>query len=213
MINVALVDEQIIFREGIISILRSEQDIEVVGQAARADEIRELLISGRVDVLISEMPKAGRGGSDLIKRLKTATPSLLILILTSDTSIEVATRALKSGAAGYITKDSSSDRIVSSIRGVASGRTQVSELIAEQLMGRISTGRQSGVSGLTDRELDVFIRLARGETCTHIANTLSLSIKTVSTYKCRVMEKMEFSSVAELVKYAVAHKMVPEYSG
>ncbi|MET0857101.1 MAG: response regulator transcription factor [Telluria sp.] len=212
MINVALVDEQIIFREGIMSILRSEDDIEVVGQAARADEIRELLISGRVDVLISEMPKAGRCGTDLIRRLKTATPSLLILILTSDTSIEVATRALKSGAAGYITKDSSSDRIVSSIRGVACGRTQVSESIAEQLMGRISGGYQGGVSGLTDRELDVFIRLARGETCTHIANTLSLSIKTVSTYKCRVMEKMEFSSVAELVKYAVAHKMVPEYS-
>jgi DNA-binding NarL/FixJ family response regulator len=212
MINVALVDEQIVFREGIMSILRSEDDIEVVGQAARADEIRELLIAGRVDVLISEMPRAGRGGTDLIRRLKTATPSLLILILTSDTSIEVATRALKSGAAGYITKDSSCERIVSSIRGVACGRTQVSESIAEQLMGRISAGRQSGVSGLTDRELDVFIRLARGETCTHIANALSLSIKTVSTYKCRVMEKMEFSSVAELVKYAVAHKMVPEYS-
>lgn len=213
MINVALVDEQEIFRAGIISILSSTSDMAVIGAAARAEDIRELLISGETDVLVAELPTVGRGGTDLIKRLKSANPSLVILVLTSDASVEVANRALKSGASGYITKDSSAMQIVSSIRASAAGRLQVSELIAEQLMIRISAQHSRGVQGLTDRELDVFIRIARGETCTNIAHSLSLSIKTVSTYKGRVMEKMGFSSVAELVKYAVAHKLVPEYAG
>lgn len=213
MINVALVDDQEIFRAGVRSIVVGDPDIKIVGEGGRIEEIRDLLISESVNVLVTELPTVGRGGTDIIKRLKSATPSLIILVLTSDRSVEVANRALKCGASGYITKDSSSEKILMSIRGAASGRLQVSDSIAEQLMGRISSSHPVGVQGLTDRELEVFTRLARGERCTHIANSLSLSVKTVSTYKSRVMEKMGFTSEAALVKYAVAHKLVPEYAG
>lgn len=212
MIRVLLVDEHEVVRRGIKAILNSAPDIVVRADAASIDDIGHLLGGDSDDLLITEVAMAERGGIDAIRRTRRKFTNLKIMVLTSDRCVEVADRALKAGAKGYITKDSSASQIIEAIRGLASGRLPISEPIAEKLMLQfVGETRLDGHQSLTSREMDVFLMLARGATCTEMARSLCLSIKTISTHKSRIMEKMRFSSTAELVQYAVAHKLIAGY--
>lgn len=212
MISVVLVDEHEVVRRGVKAILNSTSDIVVRADAANIDDIGHLLGCDSDDLLITELAMVDRGGIDAIRRIRRKYTKLKILVLTSDRCVDVADRALKAGAKGYITKDSSANQILDAIRNLARGRLPISEAIAEKLMLQlVGIDKPEGYQALSTREMDVFLMLARGTTCTEIARSLSLSIKTVSTHKARVMEKLRFSSTAELVKYAVAHKLSAGY--
>ena len=212
MISVLLIDEHEVVRRGVKAILNSTPDIVVRADAASIDDIGHLLGSDSDDVLITEVAMAERGGIDVIRRIRRKYTNLKIMVLTSDRCVEVADRALKAGAKGYITKDSSASEILEAIRNLARGRLPISAAIAEQLMLQlVGDARHDGHQALTTREMDVFLMIARGATCTEIARSLSLSIKTISTHKARLMDKLRFASTAELVQYAVAHKLIAGY--
>lgn len=212
MISVLLVDEHEVVRRGVKAILNSTSDIVVRAEAANIDDMGHLLGSDSDDLLITELAMVERGGIDVIRRIRRRYANIKIMVLTSDRCVEVADRALKAGAKGYITKDSSANQILEAIRNLARGRLPISEAIAEQLMLQlVGVNRPDGYQSLTTREMDIFLMIARGATCTQIANSLSLSIKTVSTHKSRVMDKLRFSSTADLVRYAVAHKLIAGY--
>jgi DNA-binding NarL/FixJ family response regulator len=212
MISVLLVDEHEVVRRGVKAILNSTSDIMVRAEAANIDDMGHLLGSDSDDLLITELAMVERGGIDVIRRIRRRYANIKIMVLTSDRCVEVADRALKAGAKGYITKDSSANQILEAIRNLARGRLPISEAIAEQLMLQlVGVNRPDGYQSLTTREMDIFLMIARGTTCTQIANSLSLSIKTVSTHKSRIMDKLRFSSTADLVQYAVAHKLIAGY--
>lgn len=212
MISVVLIDEHEVVRCGVKSILNGTIDIVVRADAANIDDIGHLLGGDSDDLLITELTMVERGGIDVIRRIRRKYSNLKIMVLTSDRCVEVADRALKAGAKGYITKDSSAIQILDAIRNLARGRLPISEPIAEKLMLQlVSECRHDGYQGLTSREMDVFLMIARGATCTAIARSLSLSIKTISTHKARIMDKLNFSSTADLVQYAVAHKLIAGY--
>lgn len=212
MISVLLVDEHEVVRRGVKAIINSTPEIIVRADAASIDDIGHLLGSDSDDLLITELTTTDRGGIDIIRRIHRRYANLKIMVLTADRCVEVADRALKAGAKGYITKDSSANQIVDAIRNLARGRLSISEAIAEKLMQQlVSETRHDGHQALSMREMDVFLMIARGATCTEIARSLSLSIKTVSTHKARLMDKLRFASTAELVQYAVAHKLIAGY--
>lgn len=212
MISVILVDEHEVVRRGIREILYNTPDIVVRADSANIDEMGDLLGGDSEDLLITELCMVERSGIDELRRIRRKYNKLKIMVLTSDRCVGVAQRALKAGAKGYITKDSSAIQILDAIRNIARGRMPVSELIAEKLMQQHAGVEQpEGHQRLTTREMDVFLKIANGGTCTEIARSLCLSIKTVSTHKSRIMEKLRFASTAELVRYAIAHKLIEGY--
>jgi DNA-binding NarL/FixJ family response regulator len=212
MINVILIDHHEVVRRGLQSFFNAIQDIVVRAQGGTLDEVSHLLGSTSNDILVTELALAGGGGIEAIRRVRRKFPELRILVFTSDNSVDVADRALKAGAQGYITKDSSAAQIVEAIRQLAKGRLPISEHIAEQLMMQLVQHQKGdGHQSLTPREMDVFLRIARGGTCTEIARSLFLSVKTISSHKSRIMDKLNFSSTAGLVQYAVAHKLIDGY--
>lgn len=212
MISVILIDQHEVIRKGIQAICSVVHDIVVRAEGATLDEVMQLLGPHSNDILVTELALAGGGGIETISRIRRKFTELRILVFTSDRSVDVADRALKAGAQGYITKDSSAAQIVEAIRNLAKGRLPISEHIAEQLMMQlIQHHGGEGHQSLTAREMDVFLRIARGGTCTEIARSLFLSAKTISSHKSRIMDKLNFSSTAELVQYAVAHKLIDGY--
>ena len=212
MISVILVDEHEVVRKGIKAILDGASDIVVRAEAPNIDELVHLLGTDSDDIVITELVMAERGGIDIIRTIRRRYTQLRILVLTSDRCVEVADRALKAGAKGYITKDSSAIQILDAIRHLARGRLPISEHIAERLMLQlVNQDKPGGYQCLTTREMDIFLKIAHGGTCTEIARSLSLSIKTISTHKSRIMDKLRFSSTAELVQYAIAHKLIEGY--
>lgn len=212
MISVVLTDEYEIVRCGIKSILSNTTDIVVRADASCVDDLAPALDGDSDDIIIIELTSSEQNGIEIIRRIRGKYAKLKILVLTADRSANVADRALKAGAKGYITKDSSATQIIDAIRSLARGRPPISEHIAEKLMFQlVHDSKPDGYRSLTSREMDVFLNIAQGRTCTEIARSLSLSIKTISTHKSRIMEKLSFDSSAELVKYAIAHKLVEGY--
>lgn len=214
MISVLLIDQHEVVRRGVKAILNGAPDIVVRADAANIDDISHLLGGNSDDLLITElaMVKCGGIGIDVIRRIRRRYTHLKIMVLTSDRCVEVADRALKAGVKGYITKDSSANQILEAIRNLARGRLPISESIAEKLMQQlVGEVKHYGHEALTTREMDVFLMIARGATCTEIARSLSLSVKTISTHKARIMDKLRFSSTADMVQYAVAHKLIAGY--
>jgi DNA-binding NarL/FixJ family response regulator len=212
MINVVTIDAHEIVRTGLKALLSSTADIRVVGEAPSTHDGLNILMMASVDVLITELSSTGRASLDFIRQAKEQNPATRILILTALEGADFAVRALRAGASGFLTKDTAAFQIITAVRRLAHGNVFVSEQIALQLMARFRDDEPThGHKSLTERELDVFVRFAKGETCTEIARMLSLSAKTVSTHKKRILEKMQLASTADIVQYAVAHKLVPAF--
>lgn len=206
MIRVVIADDHTILREGLRQLLAAAPGIEVAGEAADGHEALERARAGGFDVLLLDMSMPGKGGIELIKQIRAECPKLRLLVLSMHEETQYAVRAIRAGAAGYVTKDRAGPELVNAIRKVAAGGAHVDEVVAQALALAAMPGATSAPhERLSDREFEVFELLARGVSVTDIATRLHLSSKTVSTHKARLMEKLEIDNPAELVRYALRH--------
>ena len=211
MIRVMLADDHAIVRAGLRELLAGLADMAVVAEARNGNEVLAAVREGGFDVLVLDMSMPGRSGIELIKLVKAEQPTLRVLILSMHNESQYAVRAVKAGASGYITKDSAADELVAAIRRVAGGGAYITPETAERLVLQSSAGTVGPAhSRLSDREFEVFRKIVAGRSVTDIANELNLSVKTISTHKARILEKMEIGNQAELVRYAVEHGLVDD---
>jgi len=207
MIRVLLADDHALVREGLRRLLEASADIVVAGEAASGDEALARVRAEDYDVAVLDMSMPGLAGIELIKRVKAEKPALRVLVLSMHDERQFAARALKAGASGYLTKDSAAAQLVAAIRKIAAGGVHISENAAASLVAGVA-GDGPPHTRLSDREFQVFRLLATGKSPTEIANELHLSVKTVSTHKARVLEKLGVSGTAQLVRYALEHKLL-----
>ena len=208
MIRIAIVDDHAIVREGLRRFFADEVDLRVVGDAANGREALELLRSTEVDVMLLDLSMPDQGGVDALRSIKARAPDLPVLILSGFAAQHYATALLRQGAAGYLNKDCDPEEIARAIRTVALGRRYITPAVAELLAEQLDTPDKAPHEQLSERELQVFLRLAAGETVGHIADQMSLSVKTVSTYRSRVLEKMGLASNSDLTYYALKNGLI-----
>jgi two-component system invasion response regulator UvrY len=214
MIRVLLADDHTIVRTGLKEILADTGDIVVTGEATNGQEVLAQIRGRDYDVLVLDMSMPGRSGIELIKQVRSEKPKLRMLILSMHSEAQYAVRALKAGAAGYLTKESAADDLVAAIRRVAAGGAHVSPETAQRLA--LDAGAPPDAAPhtrLSDREFQVFQMIARGVSVSGIARTLSLSVKTVSTHKTRILQKMDLANQTELIRYAIRHNLLDESGG
>ncbi|HEX2013472.1 MAG TPA: response regulator transcription factor [Roseateles sp.] len=209
MIRVAIVDDHAIVRAGLRQYLAEQVDLRVTGEASNGREALELLRAGDLDVLVMDLSMPEHGGVDALAAIKARAPDLPVLILSGFPEAHYATTLLRQGAAGYLNKECDPEDIVTAIRTVARGRRYitpaVAELLAEGLSGDVD---KLPHEQLSERELQVFLRLAKGETVSAMADSMCLSVKTVSTYRSRVLEKMKLGSNSDLTYYALKNGLI-----
>jgi DNA-binding NarL/FixJ family response regulator len=205
MIRVVMADDHTILREGLKQLLSAAEGIEVVGEAIDGHEVLQQVRSTEFDVLLLDLSMPGRSGMDLIRQVKSERPRLRILVLSMHGERQYAVRAVRAGASGYLTKDSAATQLVAAIRKVAAGGAFISAEVAEQLaLSAMPKSEGPPHAALSDREYEVFQLLVAGKTVTEISEKLNLSVKTVSTHKARLMEKMGMDTQADLIRYAIA---------
>jgi len=211
MIRVVIADDHTIVREGLKQLLQASADLEVVGEARDGHEVLQRIRESEFDVLLLDMSMPGRSGMDLIKQVKNERPKLRVLVLSMHQEHQYAVRAIKAGASGYLTKESASKQLVSALRKVAAGGAFITPEVAEQLaLSAMPSAEGPPHASLSDREFQVLKLLVSGKTISAIAAQLNLSVKTVSTHKTRLMEKMGIGNQAELVRYAMRHRLIDE---
>jgi len=208
VIRVLVVDDHQLVREGLRQILAGAAGIEVAAEASNGDDALTLVKGSDFDLALLDMSMPGLSGLQLIKRLKLERPKLLILVLSMHGEAQYAARALKAGASGYLTKDSASEQLVRAIHKVAAGGVYVTDAAAASLMRSPSAQDLPSYEKLSDREFEIFRLLAAGRGPTEIAGQLRLSVKTVSTHKTRILEKLNLGNAAELVRYALEHGLL-----
>jgi DNA-binding NarL/FixJ family response regulator len=207
MIRIVLADDHAIVREGLKRIVADVTDFEVAGEAADGTEVMRAVREIEFDVLVLDLSMPGRSGMELIKLVKAEKPKLRILVLSMHQEMQYAVRAIKAGASGYLTKETAPAQLEQAIRKIAGGGAFISAEVAEQL----ALGAMPGGSGalphesLSDREFEVFRLLVAGDAVSDIAAKLNLSVKTVSTHKANLMQKLGLSNPTEMVRYALKH--------
>jgi DNA-binding NarL/FixJ family response regulator len=202
MIRILVVDDHAIIRQGLKQILAEAHDIDVAGEACKGNEALNQALKNDYDVAVLDITMPDRSGLDILKELKIRKPNLKVLILSMHPEEQYAVRSLKAGASGYLTKDSTPDELISAIRKVALGRKYVSSSLAEKLASQLGTGAERPLhDALSDRECEVMSMIASGKRLTEIATELYLSVKTVGTYRSRILKKMNLKNNAELVRY------------
>lgn len=205
-IKVLLADDHTIIRDGLKQILADTEDLVVLGEAANGNDVMHLIRGRDWGVLVLDISMPGRSGLDLIRLIKDEKPSLPILILSMHHEEQYAVRAIHAGASGYVTKESDSELLVAAIRRVASGGGYISDKVAELMVRDIRPASAPLPHALlSDREYQVFNMLVMGMGLTEIGAQLSLSVKTISTHKTHILQKMNMTNTAELVRYAIAH--------
>ncbi|AJX12287.1 LuxR family transcriptional regulator [Burkholderia ubonensis] len=211
MITVLIADDHTLVRDGLRHILQNASGFEVAGEAWDGPTTIALVRSTPAQVLVLDLSMPGRNGVELIKQIKDEKPALRVLVLTMHAEQQYAVRAFRAGASGYLTKESASAELVGAVTKVASGGVYVSLAMAEQFAQSLNEPAETlPHQRLSDREFDVFRRIAAGQTLTEIAQALCVSAKTVSTYKTRILEKMQMPHEAALVRYAMRHKLLDE---
>ncbi|HVF17161.1 MAG TPA: response regulator transcription factor [Steroidobacteraceae bacterium] len=209
-IRVMIVDDHAILRAGVREMLQDEEDISVVGEAGSAEETLQLLANGtEVDVVILDVTLPGQSGLDLLKTLRRDRPDLQILVLSMHPERSFAVRLMRAGANGYVPKMIVPDELIRAVRAVGAGRRYITPIVAELLASEAASEEDGPLHNrLSERELQVFTRIARGVSPAVMANELGLSVKTVSTYRARILEKMGMRSNAEIAAYAVRNQLV-----
>ena len=209
MINVLIADDHALIREGVKKTLSGEPDMTVVGTANNVPELFQRLEQLAVSIVLLDITMPGESGLDALKELRQKYPRLPILILTFHPEHRFAVRALKAGAAGYITKESATDELVQAVRKIAGGGKYVSPALAEQLATELEDKSDLPLHAtLSDREFQVMRLFAAGKKSSEIAEQLSVSVNTVNTYRMRVLQKMNMQSDVELSRYAVEHGLI-----
>jgi DNA-binding NarL/FixJ family response regulator len=206
--KVLLADDHAIIRDGLKQILADTNDLSVEGEAANGLEVIQLVREKKWDVLVLDISMPGRNGLDLIHLVKAEQAELPILILSMHHEEQYAVRALHAGASGYVTKESDSDLLVAAIRRVASGGVHISDKVAQLMVRGVQPSTKAlPHTLLSEREFQVFNMLVTGVGLTEIGTELSLSVKTISTHKTHILQKMNLANTAELIRYAIAHEL------
>lgn len=209
MINILIADDHAIVRSGLRQIIATSGDIAVSAEAAGGAEVLDMLRRIPVDLLLLDMNMPGISGLDLIGRIRIEWPALGIVIFSMHNEAQIASRALKAGASGYVTKDSDPNILMAAIRKVAQGGRFIDPSLVDAIVFKdLSVGDAPPHEILSNREYQVLQRLAAGESINDIARTFSLSAKTVSTHKVRLMRKLGLDNNIDLARYAIKHSMV-----
>ena len=209
MIKVLIADDHPIVRQGLRQILSGISDMKVAGEAVNGQETLEQVRAGGWDVLVLDITMPGRSGFDILKELKHQQPDLPVLVLSIHAEEQFAVRVLKAGASGYLTKENAPDELIKAIRKVVSGGKYISRSLAESLaFGLDEASERPRHEALSDREFQVMQLVASGKTLTEIAEELSLSTKTVSTYRTRLLQKMNLETNAEIIRYAIENGLI-----
>lgn len=209
LIRILIVDDHAIVREGLKQILSDDENLVVDGEAENASDAIRLAREKDFDLVLLDISLPDRDGLELLEILKKAHPKLSILMLSMYRETQYAVRAIKSGASGYLNKQSAPDQLVSAIKQVVTGRKYITPSVAEALALEISVGKDTlPHESLSNREFQTLCLLASGKPVSAIADKLSLSVKTVSMYRTRLLEKMHLKNNAELTHYAIRHKLV-----
>lgn len=209
MINVFIADDHAIVRQGLKQIVSETVDIRLGGEAADGHETLRLVRSGTCDVLVLDINMPGISGLDILGVLKVERPNLAVLVLSIHAEDQYAIRCLKAGATGYLAKESVPEELVIAIRQVAAGSKYVSRGLAESLALRLNeTEDRPRHETLSDREFQVLQLMGAGKSITEIADAFSLSVKTISTYRARMLEKLALKNNAQVIQYAIRHRLV-----
>jgi len=209
MINILIADDHELIREGLKKILKKESDMEVLGEARNAQEVFEQAKNRKLTIVLLDISMPGLSGLDVLTELRQNYPKLPVLILSMHPEDRFAVRALKAGAAGYVTKDSAVAELVQAIRKVVTGGKYVSVRLAEKLADELEKGSERPPHEmLSDREFQVMRMVAAGKKIGEIAEELSLSISTVNTYRMRILEKMRMETNVELTRYAIENHLI-----
>jgi len=209
MIKVLIADDHTVVRQGLKQILSADNQLSVVAEAANGHEVLRALEQAKVDVLILDVTMPGRNGLEVLKEVKRMYSALPVLVLSMHPEDQFAIRMLRAGASGYITKESAPEELVEALRKVCSGGKYVSPQLAERLAVFIEDDNTRALhERLSDREFEILRMLALGKTVTEVADELLLSVKTVSTYRSRVLEKMKMTTNAELTRYALQSGLI-----
>jgi two-component system, NarL family, invasion response regulator UvrY len=209
MIKIMIVDDHAIVREGLKQIVRQTDDMEVVAEAENGSDMLKILQEKTFDIVLLDISIPGRNGIDYLKDVKQLKPDLPVLILSMHPEEQFAMRALTAGAAGYLTKKSASRELIAAIRKVADGRKYVSPEFADKILMELDKDAEKPpYKRLSNREFEVMRRIASGETISEIAEGLNLSVQTISTYRSRILDKMNLKTSAELTYYAIKNGLV-----
>ena len=210
MIRIAIIDDHAIVRAGLMQFFSEQVDLTVVAEAANGRDAIDIVRKGQVDVILMDLSMPDQSGVDALAAIKARAPDLPVLILSGFPEEHYATTLLRQGASGYLNKDCDPEEIVKAIRTVYRGRKYITAGVAELLADGLGGGSadRPAHEQLSEREFQVFLRLAKGETIGHMANSMSLSVKTVSTYRTRVMEKMKLESNSDLTYYALKNGLI-----
>lgn len=211
MLRIAIVDDHEIVRTGFREMLAEEVDLDIAFEAASGEEALDLLRATACDLILLDLSLPGLSGVDVLRAVRQHHAALRVLVLSGFPEERYAVAMIRNGADGYLCKDCDRDELLRAIRTVAQGRRYVSAQTAELLAAELAEGRPAALhEQLSERELQVFLRLARGESVSAIAAALHLSVKTVSTYRSRLLEKLALASNAELAAYAIRHGLLIE---
>ena len=209
MIRILIADDHQIVREGLKQILAETSDMAVVAEASNGQEVLIRLDKNTVDVVMLDISMPGRSGLDILKQLRSDYPKLPVLILSMYSEEQYAMRALRAGASGYLTKDSAPEELIDAIRKIFSGKKYVSASLAEKLAVYLDEGQEKPLhQALSDREYQVMCMIASGKAVKEIASNLNLSVKTISTYRSRILDKMRMKSNASLTHYAIHNQLI-----
>ena len=212
MIKVLIADDHTLVREGLKQVIGQHSDIEVTGEAKNGQEALEKVWKEEFDVVLLDISMPGRSGMDILKEIKSAKPKLYVLMLSMHPEEQYAVRALKAGASGYLTKESAPDELIDAIRRVSIGLKYVTLSLAEKLAMELKFDRDKPLhEQLSDREFQVMQMIARGHTIKEIAEDLSLSVKTISTYRTRVLEKMNMKSNSDITSYLMENNLTDTF--
>jgi len=206
-IRILIADDHPIVREGYKKILMSQPDMDVTGEAGNGQEVLDLIQKKDFDLILLDISMPGRSGLEILKELKSQKPHLPVMILSIYPEEQYAVRAFRDGASGYLTKASTPKELISAIRKVSQGGRYVTEALAEKLTYFLGDVDKAPHEKLSDREYQVMLLIASGKTVTQAAEELCLSVKTISTYRRHILEKMQFSTNAEITMYAIQNKL------
>jgi two-component system, NarL family, invasion response regulator UvrY len=209
MIKILIADDHAVVRQGLKQILGEIPDMTLVGEATNGLEVLEKARATDWDVMVLDIALPGRSGFDILLELRAEKPNQPILVLSMHAEDQYALRVLKAGASGYLTKESVPEELIHAIRKVVEGGKYISPALAEKLADEIGAPSDRPLhESLSDREFQVMRLIASGRTVTQIAEVLSLSAKTVSTYRARILQKMNLKTNAELIHYAIRHQLI-----
>jgi DNA-binding NarL/FixJ family response regulator len=207
--DILIADDHAVVRAGLRQFLEDSGRVGEVAEAATGQQAMDLLRAKRFDLLILDINMPGRGGLDILKNVRASFPDTRVLIVSGFPERQYAVNVLKAGASGYLSKESAPEELIKAVQIVLSGRRYVSSTLAEQLVQDLDTDSDKPAhAGLSEREFQIFCKLATGRAVSEIARELCLSVKTVSTYRSRVLEKMNLRSNADITTYALKNGLI-----